>query len=534
MAKKYLTIEEAAEILGVDPSDLSRLREKGEIRAFADRGNWKFRQDDVEELARKRQTDSDPDVPIFKAPKKPADDEFVFEEPITPGAGDSSITLGEEVPDEIIGNQPTIVRKGGLDDLLGSDSDVRLVFDDSLMPDNSEDVLSDSEHSDSDVRLINFDKPKDDGSDSDVKLVPDKASVKTPKNKGEASDSDVTLIGKKNDAFTLDLDESDGSFVFGGESSGIALGGFAEDDDADSGITLDLAGDSGIALEAGDSGISLDPGGSGISLEADDSSLVLAGDSGISLGGPSDSGIALEGLMAGDSGAGKKKSKDKGKAKKPPQDLSGTMPEMPMMSAPDDDMGNTQMEIPMLGGQDSEFEFTASPLDEDSHTNFAVLGEDDAPAGKKGGAKKGKHDSEDDLFDTSATVEFGADDDEFDSNADVFADDSDDMEVADDVIGEDDEIAEDVFGAADEDFDEELQSGQSSADFPVPAMSGARVSAPIQAEWGGATFGMLLVSSAVMLLTSFMMYDVVRTMWGNNEPNAGTEMILSSFRGMFG
>ena len=534
MAKKYLTIEEAAEILGVDPSDLSRLREKGEIRAFADRGNWKFRQDDVDELARKRSTDSDPDVPMFKAPGKPKDDlegTFVFEEPITPGSGDSSINLGEEPPDEIIGNQPTIVRKGGLDDLMGSDSDVRLVFDDSLMPDNSDDVLSDSEHSDSDVRLINFDKPKDDGSDSDVKLVPDKASVKTPSNKkdkGEASDSDVTMIGKKSfeqdDAFTLDLDQSDGSFVFGGESSGIALGGFAEDDDQDSGITLELGGDSGIALDAGDSGISLDPGGSGISLEMDDSSLVLAGDSGISLGGPSDSGIALE----GDS---KSKNKNKGKAKKPAQDLGGTMPEIPMMSAPQDDMGNTQLEVPMLGTTDSEFEFTASPLDDDSSTNFALLGEDSAV--RKGGKKGKKQDEDDDLFDTSSTVEFDADEDEFDSNSDVFADSSDDMEVADDVIGEDDEIAEDVFGAADEDFDEELQSGQSSSDFAVPS-SGARVSAPIQAEWGGAAFGMLMVSSVVMLLTSFMMYDVVRTMWGNNEPNAGTEMILSSFRGMFG
>ena len=525
MAKKYLTIEEAAEILGVEASDLSRLREKGEIRAFADRGNWKFRQDDVEELARNRQTDSDPDVPMFKAPAAPKSDDddssFVFEDPVTPGASDSSINLGLEEPDEILGNQPTIVRKGGLDDLMGSDSDVRLVFDDSLMPDNSDDA-----HSDSDVRLINSDKPKDEGSDSDVKLVADKSSVKTPKKKGEASDSDVTLIGKKNqdDAFSLDLDESDGSFVFGGESSGIALGGFAEDNDADSGITLDLGGDSGIALDAGDSGISLDPGGSGISLEADDSSLVLSGDSGISLGGPSDSGIALD--SSGD--------KKKGKGKKPAQDLSGTMPEIPMMSAPADDLGNTQMELPMLGGQDSEFEFAASPLDEDSSSNFATLGDDDSPAAKKGGGKKGKKQEDDDLFDTSTTVEFGADDDEFDSNADVFADDSDDMEVADDVVGEDDEIAEDVFGAADEDFDEELQSGQSSSDFPVPSMGGQRISAPVQAEWGGATFGMLLVSSAVMLLTSFMMYDVVRTMWGNNEPNAGTEMILSSFRGMFG
>lgn len=545
MAKKYLTIEEAAELLGVEPSDLSRLREKGEIRAFADRGNWKFRQDDVDELARKRQTDSDPDVPIFRSPpsSKPPKDDFSDSFSLDiPGSGkdDSSINLGNE-PDEVIGNQPTIVRKGGLDDLMGSDSDVRLVFDDSLMPDNSEDVLSDSEHSDSDVRLINFGDSSDEGSDSDVKLVPDKASVKTPSNQGQGSDSDVTLIGSKDDSFTLDLDQSDGSFVFGGESSGIALGGFSDDEEeeGDSGITLELAGDSGIALDIGDSGISLDPGGSGISLESDDSSLLLAGDSGISLGGPSDSGIALEGL-AGDSGV---KNKDKGKSKSKRQannDLGGTMPEIPLMSLPEDDLQSTQMEVPLLGGQDSEFEFTASPLDDDSNANVPMLRDSGDSSSKKGGAKnankkKGKkQDEDDDLFDTSAAVEFGADDDDFDSNADVFADDSDDMEVADDVIGEDDEIAEDVFGAADEDFDEELQSGQSASDFAVPSMGSSRAPAmPIQPEWGGATFGMLLVSSAIMLLTSFMMYDVVRTMWGNNEPNSGTEMILSSFRGMF-
>jgi excisionase family DNA binding protein len=393
MAKKYLTIEEAAELLGVEPSDLSRLREKGEIRAFADRGNWKFRQDDVDELARKRQTDSDPDVPIFRSPpssKPTKKDEFSDSFSLDiPGSGkdDSSINLGNE-PDEVIGNQPTIVRKGGLDDLMGSDSDVRLVFDDSLMPDNSEDVLSDSEHSDSDVRLINFGDSSDEGSDSDVKLVPDKASVKTPHNQGQGSDSDVTLIGSKDDSFTLDLDQSDGSFVFGGESSGIALGGFSDDEEeeGDSGITLELAGDSGIALDIGDSGISLDPGGSGISLESDDSSLLLAGDSGISLGGPSDSGIALEGL-AGDSGV---KNKDKGKSKNKRQannDLGGTLPEIPLMSLPEDDLQSTQMEVPLLGGQDSEFEFTASPLDDDSNANVPMLRDSGDSSAKKGGAK---------------------------------------------------------------------------------------------------------------------------------------------------
>lgn len=536
MAKKYLTIEEAAEILGVEPSVLSRLREKGEIRAFADRGNWKFREDDVEELARKRQTDSDPEVPMMKAPapSKPAESSseitLNFDEPAKPDSSGSGIDLGGE-SDINLGDQPTIVRKGGMDDLMGSDSDVRLVFDESLMPDPALDTGASGnnlEQSDSDVRLISSGKGADQGSDSDVKLVPEKSSVKTPIS-SQGSDSDVTLIGSKNtnnDTLELDLDQSDGSFVLGGESSGIALGGLPSDDE-DSGIALDLPNDSGIALDAGDSGISFVSGdsgialdlGSGISLDADDSSLVLAGDSGISLGGPSDSGIALD---AGDS-----KTKNKNKGKKKEVDLGGTMPEIPMMSA-GDDLGATTMEVPQLG-QDSEFEFTASPLDEDSSGSVVMLGGEESSSGKKKGKKQ-----DSDMFDTAATSEFAADDD-FDSSADVFdaEDGSDEMEVAEDIIGEDDEISEDVFGAGDDDFDEELQSGQSSADFVVPSSPG-RVSAPIQAEWGGGTFAMLMVSSVVMLLTSFLMYDVVHTMWGNNEPNAGTEMILSSFRGMFG
>lgn len=541
MAKKYLTIEEAAEILGVDTSVLTRMREKGEIRAFADRGNWKFREDDVEELARKRQTDSDPDVPIFKAPAKSEDPSgtLSFEEPKKDDGSESSIILGSEA-DENLGEQPTIVRKGGLDDLMGSDSDVRLVFDDSLMPEPGSDAsLASPEQSDSDVRLISGDKNMEPGSDSDVKLVPDTSSVRTPKS-DEGSDSDVTLIGaEKTSGLKLDLDQSDGSFVLGSDSSGIALDSGEIEESDDSGITLDLPNDSGIALEAddsgisfvtGDSGITLDAGsgisldnGSGISLETDDSSLVLAGDSGISLGGPSDSGIALEGL-AGDS-------KSKNKAKKPKkEDLGGTMPAIPTMKSGEDDMAATTMEVPMLD-QDSEFEFTASSLDDDSSGSVVLLGDGTPSGGKK---KKGVEDS--DMFDTAATTEFASDDDGVDSSADVFdtTDASDEMEVAEDIIGEDDEIVEDVFGAGDEDFDEELQSGQSSADFVVPSMGAPRVVMPVQAEWGGGTFAMLAVSSVVMLLTTFLMYDVVHTMWGNNEPNAGTEIILSSFRGMFG
>ena len=132
MSKKYLSIEEAAAEIGISTAELNRLREKGTIRAFADRGTWKFKEEDVEKLARSRQPDSDPDVPLM-----PAAD-----------AGPSSGVLDEE---DVLGTQPTIISKG-LSPEGGSDSDVRLIFDDAMSVPEGKSGLT-PEDSDSDVKL---------------------------------------------------------------------------------------------------------------------------------------------------------------------------------------------------------------------------------------------------------------------------------------------------------------------------------------------------------------------------------------------
>src|SRR6516162_9731556 len=126
MSKKYLSIEEAAEQLGIPSTELNRLREKGLIRAFADRGTWKFKEEDVETLGRSRQADSDPDVPL-RAPS------------------------GERVIDEdALAEQPTIISKSTGED--SSDSDVRLIFDDAMKVDEGR-GSSLMDDSDSDVKL---------------------------------------------------------------------------------------------------------------------------------------------------------------------------------------------------------------------------------------------------------------------------------------------------------------------------------------------------------------------------------------------
>src|SRR5262249_37437511 len=131
MSKKYLSLEETAAKIGVSTAEVNRLREKGTLRAFADRGTWKFKEEDVEKLARSRQADSDPDVPLqaFDAPKEESVAELVF-------------------GDEALENDPTLVRKEGD---TGSDSDVRLIFDDSMSVPAGKQGVPPEEDSDSDV-----------------------------------------------------------------------------------------------------------------------------------------------------------------------------------------------------------------------------------------------------------------------------------------------------------------------------------------------------------------------------------------------
>ncbi len=48
--KKYLTLDEASALLGITCDGLIRLRETGSIRGFSDRGTWRFKASDVEDL----------------------------------------------------------------------------------------------------------------------------------------------------------------------------------------------------------------------------------------------------------------------------------------------------------------------------------------------------------------------------------------------------------------------------------------------------------------------------------------------------
>jgi excisionase family DNA binding protein len=480
MSKKYLSIEEAAAQIGISTAELNRLREKGTIRAFADRGTWKFKEEDVVTLSRSRQADSDPDVPLPSFGAEGGD-----------SAGD--LVFSDE---DALGNQPTIIRKGPDDG--GSDSDVRLIFDDSMSVPTPKTGLS-PEDSDSDVKLAGNVPVKDTGSDSDVKLVTD---VEPTESTG--SDSDVRLVSSDSSS---EVQLAGSGIKSGGlpdsamypgpakdDGSSLSLAPSAEDSgvlDDDSGISL--AEGSGIAL-ASDSGISLEqPNDSGISL-AEESSIVLASDSGISLAPEAPS------VRSG----GKKGSK-------PPvdsDDLTGTIPLMNVPVADgSDDILDTQMEVPMLG--DSGDDSSVIEGGRGDSTSVITLDEDEDEYSVTG-------DSGDDLF---------ADDD-------AVVEDDEAVEVSDEIVGEDDELSEDVFGAEDEDFAGDVESGESLSGLPVA--TGRGVAAPVEQEWGTPTFVGLTISAILMVACGTVMFDLVRNIWltSADRQNPVSSMLLDMVKGI--
>jgi excisionase family DNA binding protein len=579
MAKKYLSIEEAAGKLGISSAELNRLREKGLIRAFADRGTWKFKEDDVETLARTRQADSDPDVPLM-----PSDE------------GSSSPDLFED--EDALGNQPTIIRKSTDS---GSDSDVRLIFDESMAvseakggppaDDSDSDVklagTASSEGSDSDVKLADKAGTAADDSDSDVKLAAEAApaddsdsDVKLAANvPSDSSDSDVKLAANvPSDSSDSDVklaspapaaDDSDSDVKLAGAAPRVPLRGSDSDvrlvtDDipvkemtgsdsdvrlvsSDSSGEVKLAGagssasfpvvtdesdetivinpsessvtddESGISLGTGsgialasDSGISLErPNDSGISL-TDDSSLVLQDDSGISLAGEktSDSGIAL----SKEPSSVKRKGPGSDKKKKAPSpsdsdDLSGTVPLMDVPLAEDEDLLETQ-EVPSLGDSSGSGELFGSSED---HTNVITL------------------DDEEEGYDVTSDVPRGAAVLEEEEEAVV---DEEEVDVSDELVGEDDELAEDVFGAEDEDFaGDEVESGESLSELPVAPRG---MVAAAEQEWGMATHAALVLSTCLMVACGTVLFDMVRNMWhtdaANHNPIASA--LLDMFKNM--
>lgn len=569
MDKKYLSLTEAAELLQVDPEELKAMREQGEIRGFADRGTWKFRSVDVQDLVRSRQMDSDPEVPILGGGGSGASSLAPGESAVGLGADDAMASvLGDDDP----GEDPTIIR-GKNEDLSKSDSDVRLIVDDSIsladsdpdlsIVDGSDSDVSLAAHSDSDVRLptgsgtlegsgllvgsVGDLDMGDADSDSDVQLVASDAEDDSDSDvqlmdsgvSGGKSDSDVRLSSHEIDVpeqldsdsdvqlvdvaksepsadelvmpTDMDIDlgsaSSDSDVVLptsdGGSTSELALPDddsgitleFDDDDEDDSASVLLGADDSGITLDggsgllAGDSGISLEgPSDSGISLDIDDEGISLADDqTEFSLDAVGDSGISLE----GDSGIALASDIESG------VDLGGTASEFD--SVDDDDIPETQFEIP-AAGEDSEFD-----LDVDA-SDFEVEEAD-------------------------ATAEFDLSDSFDDDTGEFDLDDSDMSDVSDFDSLDAASVADIDLIEGDDAFDDDSYGSEAGASYGAAGL--ARPSARVQQEWGTGPVVLSILTFVCMGLAAFMAFDLLGNIHSWDSQTPWTGFVIDSLSGMF-
>src|SRR5436305_5188896 len=64
---QYYTLEQAAQVLQTTPDKLKEMAKNNEVRAFQDRGNLRFRAQEIDELARLRGLGSDPELQLGEA-----------------------------------------------------------------------------------------------------------------------------------------------------------------------------------------------------------------------------------------------------------------------------------------------------------------------------------------------------------------------------------------------------------------------------------------------------------------------------------
>jgi excisionase family DNA binding protein len=233
MPQQYYTLEQAAHILRIGTEQLKEMARKKEIRAFQDRSGWRFRSQEIDEMARERGLGSDPELPLGEAAKvKPGDaaGEEVFNFRLEDDSDE--VPLGKEpVASEKPSRPGSGSRKTGHSKSpppkASSDSDVRLVLEgtegglaldapSSKAPaskgpvspapkvGSSKSRLPPHVKDDSGVRIVPLDQP----SDSDVKIEQSAVRKKSTK---KTSDSDIRIeevekSGKVDQMVTEEID----------------------------------------------------------------------------------------------------------------------------------------------------------------------------------------------------------------------------------------------------------------------------------------------------------------------------------------
>ncbi len=205
---QYYTLEEAAKVLGLDVAELKRMADRGELRAFRDRGTMRFRSPEVDEMACRRGMGANPSLALGPSvPPRPAEpappappavtndggqDIFNFQV----GPGPDEIDFGEGM---LSGGSASAARQNPPSSkkpaaspkpMPRSDSEVRLVADETTgASSRSSRVRRPESHLDSGVRLV----PPGEPSDSAARLSGDSGNKRSGLVPTEEIDLDAEL-----------------------------------------------------------------------------------------------------------------------------------------------------------------------------------------------------------------------------------------------------------------------------------------------------------------------------------------------------
>lgn len=482
--RKFITLEEAASMLGVSTDTVSEMRDRGKIHGYRDGASWKFKPEEIDRAIAERD-----------AAEEEGDYAEVNEDP-------DSILLSEvELGQSDESTSSTII--GGKGSRNPAESDI------TLAPDSAIDIQLNQPKGDSSLDL-----------DSALTLEPSSGSdvldVGSGVKSGSGAGSGLSPMFDDLDTLDLDLPSAADSGISskiladlppadGPGSSKTVIGGGRSAE----GSGLGLASEDELALgeAAADDEIMLDvdSGGSAIDLAEDvDDDLVLGGsshgdisrtgDSGISLLNPSDSGLSLESA---------------------PMELGGSGIVDSLNLGDDDLLLEEESPAAVGGGGDAGI------------SGIGDLGVDAAD------------DQSDDDFLLTPLEEGAAE--ESDSGSQVIALD-DDVEFEEAPVGAFEEAG---GGLLEDDLGEDFGGGgalgaESLSAAPARGMAPAAAGASMMAVAPEPPFTMwnvlsLALCSVMLLMCGMFAFDLLRNMWSWNEAysvnSSMMDMVLSWFEG---
>jgi excisionase family DNA binding protein len=430
MATNYVSLEEAAKLLGIAPDQLVEMRSQGELRGFKDGASWKFPVDEIERLK---------------------------------DAGLSGIGSGLGLGEESGGSDVALIaRQGG-----GSDVEIIRAGDSDLLGSGSglgELGLEDGSGLELAIDLKEGSTGPVIGSDA-LQLAEEGGTGSEIGSFIGRDDSGVDVLSD------IDLSSQEkggtGDIIRGDSDPDLMLGDLNDSDDA-------LSDDDDLVIADDDDDLVLAGGGSDISI---------AGDSGINLMSPSDSGLSLE---------------------SEPLDLAGSS-----ISALD--LGGDDVLSPSSGGSGSgslvdfqaDEEFQLSPsgvgIDVDDDSGSQVIEVEDSAA-------------------FVGDVDFG--DGAF-GGAEPMAGEA--------MLEESGVLAEDALVAEEAMMDQGMgiQSGS-----PAAAMGGV----PMAYETPFSVWQVVVLASILILMSlcGMLMTDLMRNLWTYSEPSAPVSSLTDALISMIG